>query len=213
MLVVILVFFSGYVYGTNVFVNEIHYDNDGTDTGEFVEIAGPAGTDLTGWSVVLYRDVGTMYATITLSGTIDDEGGCSGALAFPEAGIQNGPADGLALVDNGGNVIELLSYEGTLTATDGPANGMTSTDIGVSEPSTTPIGESLQLKGTGSASSDFTWTAPSAESPGTINAGQTLNCCPPPAIPTLSQWGLIILTLNMIIFGIVGIKSRQGHLE
>ena len=39
---------------SNVFINEIHYDNAGTDSGEFVEIAGLAGTDVTGWTVVLY---------------------------------------------------------------------------------------------------------------------------------------------------------------
>src|SRR5690606_35449458 len=33
---------------TPVFINEIHYDNTGTDAGEFVEVAGPAGTDLAG---------------------------------------------------------------------------------------------------------------------------------------------------------------------
>ena len=27
----------------SVFINEIHYDNTGTDTGEAIEIAGPAG--------------------------------------------------------------------------------------------------------------------------------------------------------------------------
>ena len=43
-------------------VSEIHYDNDGTDTGEAIEIAGPAGTDLTGWSVVLYNGSATVRA-------------------------------------------------------------------------------------------------------------------------------------------------------
>ena len=37
-----------------VFINELHYDNDGTDTGEFVEVAGPAGTDLSGAIVVTW---------------------------------------------------------------------------------------------------------------------------------------------------------------
>ena len=39
---------------TAVFINEIHYE-DSTDNeeGEAVEIAGPAGTDLAGWSLVL----------------------------------------------------------------------------------------------------------------------------------------------------------------
>ena len=41
-----------------VFVNEIHYDNAGTDAGEAIEVAGPAGTDLTGWSIVLYNGNG-----------------------------------------------------------------------------------------------------------------------------------------------------------
>ena len=39
---------------TSVFINEVHYDNAGTATGEFIEIAGPAGTDLSGWSLVEY---------------------------------------------------------------------------------------------------------------------------------------------------------------
>ncbi len=34
---------------TTVFINEIHYDNIGTDSGEAIEIAGPAGIDITGW--------------------------------------------------------------------------------------------------------------------------------------------------------------------
>src|SRR5215475_6584703 len=38
--------------------SEIHYDNTGTDTGEAIEISGPAGTDLTGWKIVLYNGTG-----------------------------------------------------------------------------------------------------------------------------------------------------------
>jgi hypothetical protein len=40
---------------------------------------------------------------------------------------------------------------------NGAANGMTSTDIGVAENGTEAIGLSLQLKGTGTKYSDFTW--------------------------------------------------------
>jgi hypothetical protein len=39
----------------DVFINEIHYDNNGIDANEAIEIAGPAGTDLSGWSLVLYN--------------------------------------------------------------------------------------------------------------------------------------------------------------
>lgn len=159
---------------TSVFVNEIHYDNDGTDTGEAIEIAGPAGTDLAGWSLVLYNgNGGAVYNTVALSGVIADQQNGFGTLDFPIAGIQNGSPDGFALVDPTNNVVQFLSYEGTLTAVDGPANGMTSTDIGVSEPSDTPIGESLQLTGTGATDEDFTWAAPAVSTFGTVNTGQT----------------------------------------
>ncbi|NND62332.1 MAG: HYR domain-containing protein, partial [Flavobacteriaceae bacterium] len=163
-------------YGQAVFINELHYDNSGGDVGEFVEIAGPAGTDLTGWTVELYNGSnGSLYNTINLSGTIDDEGPGYGALSFLQAGIQNGAPDGLALIDNTATVVQFLSYEGAFTAISGTANGMTSTDIGVAETSGTPVGSSLQLTGTGNMYGDFIWNAPSAESPGDINAGQTFS--------------------------------------
>ena len=159
---------------TTVFINEIHYDNIVTDEGEEIEIAGPAGTDLTGWEIVLYNGSnGTEYGTSALSGTIPDDGSGFGfvTIAYPSNGIQNGSPDGIVLSD-GANVIQFLSYEGTLTATDGIANGMTSTDIGVSETSSTPIGNSLQLTGTGSTYEDFTWAAELAENFGSVNDGQ-----------------------------------------
>ncbi|MGV6832098.1 MAG: hypothetical protein ACWA5P_11135, partial [bacterium] len=156
-----------------LWINEFHYDNDGGDTGEFVEIAGTAGIDLTGYSVVLYNGSnGTVYSTISLSGSIDDEGSGYGALSFSQGGIQNGAPDGLALVE-GSNVLEFISYEGSFTAVGGPADGMDSVDIGISEASSTPIGESLQRIGSGSQASDFSWIGPVAESPGSLNSGQS----------------------------------------
>lgn len=163
---------------TNVFINEIHYDNDGTDTGEAIEIAGPAGTDLTGWDVVLYNgNGGAVYDSDPLSGTIADQENGFGtvALTYPSNGIQNGSPDGIALVDNNDNVVQFLSYEGSFTAVGGPADGTTSTDIGVAESSSTPVGDSLQLMGTGSTSEDFTWSAPSDDSFGAVNVGQTFS--------------------------------------
>ena len=115
---------------TTVFINEIHYDNTGGDTGEFVEVAGPAGEDMAGWSLVFYNgNGGASYATIALSGVIPDEGSGAGALSFPQSGIQNGSPDGVALVD-GATVVQFLSYEGGFSASNGPAAGLPSTDIG-----------------------------------------------------------------------------------
>ncbi len=159
-----------------VFVNELHYDNSGTDSGEAIELAGPAGTDLSGWSIVLYNgSTGASYDTTTLNGTIAEQQGGLGTVvvSYPTNGIQNGAPDGIALVDAGGNVVQFLSYEGVFTAAGGPADGMTSIDIGVSESSSTAAGESLQLTGSGSFASDFTWAQAQPDTFGAVNTGQT----------------------------------------
>jgi len=155
------------------FINEIHYDNSGTDAGERVEIAGAAGTDLSGWALVLYNGTnGASYRTVTLSGVIGNQDDGYGTLSFAVAGIQNGAPDAIALVNASGEVVQFLSYEGVLTATNGPAAGMTSTDIGVEETSGSPSGFSLQLTGTGAAYEDFTWTGSSDDTFGSVNTGQ-----------------------------------------
>ncbi|OAV43592.1 hypothetical protein [Lewinella sp. 4G2] len=166
-----------------VWINEFHYDNGGTDQNEFVEVAGLAGTDLTTYSIVFYNgSSGTTYGTLPLTGSIDNEAGTNyGAVGFPYPGFMNAGStvttstnpDGLALV-KGTTVLQFLSYEGSFVATNGPANGMTSVDIGVRESSSTTANQSLQLKGTGNAATDFTWNAPSMASNGSLNAGQTI---------------------------------------
>src|SRR5687767_11372136 len=158
----------------SVFINEIHYDNTGTDAGEAIEIAGPAGTNLAGWSIVLYNGAGgASYDTRALSGIIPNQQAGFGTLHFtyPVNGIQNGSPDGLALV-NGTTVVQFLSYEGTFAATNGPANGMTSVDIGVSENGADLLGRSLQLGGTGQFYEDFTWNAAAVATFGAVNTGQ-----------------------------------------
>ncbi|MCB0376775.1 MAG: hypothetical protein KDD04_12730, partial [Sinomicrobium sp.] len=133
-----------------VFINEIHYDNSGADTGEGIELAGSAGTDLTGWSLALYNgNNGSVYKTVNLSGAFTNQDNGFGVISFPVSGIQNGAPDGVALVDDQGQAIQFLSYEGSFFASGGPANGMLSENIGQSETSGTPVGSSLQLTGTG----------------------------------------------------------------
>ena len=164
---------QAYTTDSLIFINEIHYDNDGTDADEAVEIAGPAGTDLSGWSLVPYNgNGGGQYSTTPLSGTIPDQQNGYGTLNFPILGLQNGAPDGIALLKPDDSVVLFLSYEGSFAATDGPAVGLTSTDIGVSEPGDTPLGQSLQLSGIGDSYFDFTWQSPAASSPGDINNNQ-----------------------------------------
>ncbi len=146
---------------TAPFLSEIHYDNVGTDTGEALEVEAPVGFDLTGWQLALYNgNGGAVYNTRTLSGTVPDAGVV--VATYPTDGIQNGSPDGVALVRPDGTVAEFLSYEGTMTASGGPANGTTSTDIGVTEASDTPVGSSLQKI-------DGVWHAPAPNSFGARN--------------------------------------------
>ncbi|NBC18086.1 MAG: T9SS type A sorting domain-containing protein [Bacteroidetes bacterium] len=159
-------------------INEFHYDNSGTDTGEFIEVIGQ-GITPADIEVVLYNgSTGAVYDTQALS-TFTATPLTSGYVAYdktlPTNGIQNGAPDGIALCTTTGTVVQFLSYEGTFTATDGCASGMGSTDIGVSETSSTPAGASLGLTGTGSAYADFTWTTFSDDSPGALNDGQAFS--------------------------------------
>jgi predicted extracellular nuclease len=158
---------------SSVFINEIHYDNYSSDVNEGVELAGPAGTDLSGLSILLYNgNDGGVYNTEALSGVLPDQDNGYGTLSFAISGMQNGAPDGIALVNSDGSVIQFLSYEGSLTATDGAASGTTSVDIGVSETSSTEEGTSLQLVGTGTVYDDFSWSASSTDNFGSVNTDQ-----------------------------------------
>jgi Ca2+-binding RTX toxin-like protein len=169
---------DAFVSAGSAFINEFHYDNSGTDSGEAIEIAGPAGTDLSGWTIVLYNGTNTpgaapSYLTIALTGIIPNQDDGYGTVSVLAAGLQNGPLDGFALVDASGHVVQFLSYEGVITGAPGtPAAGIVSTDIGVSEEPAPGPGLSLQLVGSGASYSDFTWVAAKAQTFGAVNSGQ-----------------------------------------
>jgi len=138
-----------------IWINEFNYDPPGTDAGEFIEIAGPAGHDLVDYSLVLYNGANnSTYETIPLSGTLDDEGCGFGALAFSASGIQNGP-DAIALIQGGTGVVQFISYEGTVTAVNGPSFDYQSMDIGVEQDNSS---HTVQLQGEGNNYSNFTWS-------------------------------------------------------
>ncbi len=169
--------------GQNAWINEIHYDNVSTDVDEVVEIVieNASGYTLSDFEVYLYTGHdGTYYDNEDL-GTFtpgDTEGNFNFYYWYPGI-IENGNPDGLVLVYQGTVISgQFLSYEGVFTATDGPANGLTSIDIGVSQGSSTPIGTSLQLSGNGAQYSDFNWEDPAISTIGSLNNNQTfcLNC-------------------------------------
>ena len=128
-------------------MNEFHYDNVGTDVGEFLEIVLTDGTSAADVTATFYNgSVGLSYGSynldtaFTFHGTLAD-GNRYYSRLLP--GLQNGSQDGIA-VDINGSVEEFWSYEGFFIATDGPANSLLSVDVGVAELGTEPIGSSLQ---------------------------------------------------------------------
>ena len=122
-----------------LWISEIHYDNAGDDLGEGVEVSGPPGAPLDGWTIELVNgNGGSVYTTLALSGRVPS----TGAVWTP-AVVQNGSPDGVALVAPDGTVREFLSYEGTVTGTDGAVRGLTSADVGAAEAPGTPVGQSL----------------------------------------------------------------------
>jgi hypothetical protein len=180
-------------------INEIHYDNNSTDADEGFEIAGAAGKNLACYKMyrlngvapaaaVTYTSSGTSNP-IALSGTIDDEGNGFGAVWFgqPLDALQNGGNDGLALVYEADatcncpgttTLVQLLSYEGSYTvsaaATPTILAGQVATDIGVSESSTSTVGNSLQISGCGDTYSDFVWNGSAINTRGTLNTNQAI---------------------------------------
>lgn len=179
-----------------VFINEFHYDNDGADAGEFIEVVAPTTLhDLAAVTLTLYNGGnGTAYAGPTPLSTFTQRDAV-GPFAFYtlDIALQNGAPDGLALA-LAGDVLQFLSYEGVFTATDGVAAGLASTDIGVSEPPSTPPGATLQLTGRGDSYADFTWELLPSETYGIVNERQSL--VPEPA--SLVGWLTGLLTLALV---------------
>lgn len=197
ILFVVLFIAVRFSWAIPVFINEIHYDNIGIDSGEAVEIAGPAGTDLAGWQISFYNGSnGEVYGTLGLSGVIANLSGGFGTIGFDFAGFQNGAPDGLALIDDLNQVIQFLSYEGAMTALSGPAAGLASQDIGVQESSATPVGASLALTGRGNRYQDFIWTVSGTDSFGQINIDQNFVTVPVPPGVVLLATGLALLALR-----------------
>jgi endonuclease I len=176
-----------------VFINEFHYDDatSSGDTGERIEIVATAGETLSSYRIYLYNG-STPSAAVTYDNDLVPAGSlvsCGGqvriaTLSYPTNGIQNGPNDGIALVNPSGQVVQFISYEGAITASNGPAAGRTSTNLPVSETGSDPAGRSLQLGGTGSSYANFSWRSAATATFGACNNGQTFSSPNPP--PTVT---------------------------
>lgn len=149
----------------NAWINEFHYDNDGADVGEFVEVVVQNYSiyDLSDFELTLYNGGnGTSYGSHLLDsfieGDIDPNDNSFRYYSKEIVGIQNGAPDGVALSYQG-ILIQFLSYEGSFEAVGGPADGVTSSDILVSQDGSELVGSSLGLSGSGTQYSELTWTS------------------------------------------------------
>jgi predicted extracellular nuclease len=126
-----------------VVINEIDYDQPGTDTAEFIELlnTGPVAADLSLFSLQLVNGAGggaAVYATIALPAVSLAPGGyfvvCSNAATVADCDldvspntdlIQNGAPDAVALF-RGATLVDTVSYEGDTGApfTEGSGAGL-----------------------------------------------------------------------------------------
>ncbi len=178
-----------------VFINEFHYD-DATaagDVGEKVEVIATAGEDLSTYRIYLYNGTSSTTAAPFYDNDLLPAGSnvtCGGTvkiavLSYPSNGIQNGANDGIALVNGSGVLVKFISYEGAIKASNGPAAGVTSTNLSVSESSSTAAGTSLQLGGIGTGASSFTWRSSATQTMGACNNSQTFTA--PNVLPTVTS--------------------------
>jgi endonuclease I len=173
---------TGFTANAEVFINEFHYD-DATangDVGEKIEVIATAGENLSTYRIYLYNgssptsavfydnDLLPAGSNVTCGGTVK-----IAVLSYPSNGIQNGANDGIALVNASGSVVQFISYEGAIKASNGPASGRTSLNLSVSESANTAAGTSLQLSGNSSAASGFTWRSSATQTMGACNNNQS----------------------------------------
>lgn len=181
----------------HVYFNEIRADDASTDDIEFIELIGPAGLDLSGFTIIHYNGNETSDAdiwqhtigtfTIPDDGIVDDHGGPIGfyvlaALTVPNrdetlpASIQNGP-DGLVLHDPESNILDAIAWEGSGDlATDDPGTVSTSVSITADNYLHVTIDDdaldnSLQAPSVGYADDGSGWLL-GAATPGALNFNQ-----------------------------------------
>lgn len=87
---------------TNAWINEFHYDNDGTDMNEGIEVVIENPGTLSAYTITLYNGNGggTYNSAITLDQfTVGNTHGnfTIYSFMFPTNGLQNGAPDGFAL--------------------------------------------------------------------------------------------------------------------
>ncbi|WP_298260008.1 Hint domain-containing protein [uncultured Litoreibacter sp.] len=175
------------------------YKYYGLSDEEFIEIAVPIGTDVSSYTVVIYQSDGTVVSTFslgTLQTTIDGQdvyvidNNTPGFDAMSDSG-EIWADDGIALVDDTGTVLQFVSHWGnTVTATEGAAAGMTSTEVGTAS----GVGESLQSDDGGS--SYYTQSTPNSGTIPCYALGTMIDTSDGPRAVETLQPGDLVVTLD-----------------
>jgi len=199
-----------------IIINEIDYDQPGTDTAEFIELFnnGTSSMSLDNFSIELINGSNSMsYRTIDLSGfniAANDffvlcgdaslVANCNYSFTTISSWIQNGAPDAVGLYENS-NLLDSLSYEGILSPfTEGSVIPVkdNSTDI-------LSIGRILSNMDNNNNALDYEL---GCITPGTQNiagsgdcSSSTLNAVPIPAASWLFGSGII---------GLVGMARRKS---
>lgn len=146
----------------SVFINEVNYLAAGANRG--IEIAGPAGENLSGWSLEMYNADGTLNSSKPVDGEIPNQQAQHGTIWMEVAQLNSSRS--AALVDDNGEVAHYVSYgSGGTPATQGAAAGLAPQFIGLQ---LLPL-NSLQLVGIGALLNDFSWLLAVGTSPGQVN--------------------------------------------
>lgn len=172
-----LVFMTSITFG-QLFINEIDYNQPGTDTGEFIEIAGPAGTYNAVTVELINGNNDSEYYTANIGTiTLTDEAGGYGFFVIGSTGmgtdieispgqygwLQNGDPDGI-LLKIAGSIVDAVSYAGTMDDTEGSPMEEAGIDYG------TPPDSSISRIGVNGSPWEFT-----AITIGAINTNQTFD--------------------------------------
>lgn len=168
--------FCNTIFAQKVFINEIRYKGDQNKRG--VEIAGPAGTDLSHYLLRFYdADHASIYHTEDLSGTIPNQSNGYGSVWFPVGSYQESDDRGVELYDmNKSGAPEHTIYYGpgpvpTINGQtpDYLGTGIVQTNVGIL-PQLTP-----QLIGVGTEASHFTWILQAPTISGIVQGNGIIN--------------------------------------
>jgi hypothetical protein len=177
---------------SHLVINEIDYDNPGTDTAEFVEIFNPSTNTLSLANLALVFVNGannTEYRRVNLSGNLPAQGylvvANPGVTVAPGAtvinfasasdNIQNGAPDAVLLFDTANHqVVDALSYEGAITAAvltgeTGVFNLVEGTAFTTADSNTANTSLSRLPNGIETDNSSIDWMLSTTPTPGTAN--------------------------------------------